>query len=121
MSKKIFKRVRTDLLGRGLTTEADILDSDKKSLPELENCMIKLLELDPFAIYKNIKPQDKWELQIRKVGENGQLEVVQIEDVKTEIHNDHNEKMTIFSIKGDITEKPIELTNELLNRLKNIM
>ena len=119
MSKKTDKKTApSDLIVRGLTTETDVSDSFKKGFPELENCMIKILELDPFAICKNIKPQDKWELQIRKVGKNGQLEVVQIEEVKTEIHNDHNEKLRILSIKGD---KPIKLTNELLNRLKSIM
>lgn len=119
MSKKTDRKTApSELIVRGLTTETDVSDSVKKGFPELENCMIKILELDPFAICKNIKPQDKWELQIRKVGKNGQLEVVQIEEVKTEIHNDHNEKLRILSIKGD---KPIKLTNELLNRLKSIM
>lgn len=118
MSKEVFKRVQTDLLVRGLTTEADVSDSVKKSLPELENYMLKILEIDPFAIYKNVKSQDNWEIQVRKLGKNGQLEVVQIEEVKTEIHNDHNEKLRILSIKGD---KPIKLTNELLNSLKSIM
>lgn len=121
MSRKILKRVRTDLLVRGLTTEADVLDSEKKSIPELENCMIKLLEIDPFAIYKNEKSQDYWEIQIRKIGEKGQLEVVQIKDVKTEIHNEHNEKLRILSIKGNSTEKPIELTKDILKRIENIM
>lgn len=55
MSKEVFKRVRTDLLVRGLTTEADVSDSFKKSFPELENYMLKILEIDPFAIYKNCK------------------------------------------------------------------
>ena len=118
MSKEVFKRVRTDLLVRGLTTEADVSDSFKKSFPELENYTLKILEIDPFAIYKNVKPQGNWEVQVRKLGKNGQLEVVQIEDVKTEIHNDHNEKLRILSIKGD---KPIELTKEILKKLENIM